>query len=128
MTINRSSHTEGSPFRVERKDIPEFTPSMDTEEVFRNLITDELRSGRLTPARRRRSVQYATRLGLTAVRAGRLVKSCREEVLKSDDATERYYALRLIDPVSPVISARIKIALMITGAIIFDVLVIAWLF
>ena len=110
-----------------RDDIPAFVPSIDTKEVFRQLIVDEIRNGRLTPARRRRIVRYAAQLGLSAVQAGRLITACREEVLKGRDPTERYHALRLVEPTPTRVPTHIKIALVITGAILLDLLLLKWL-
>jgi hypothetical protein len=73
---------------------------MDTRDVFRALIVEEIRSGRLTAARRRRIVQYAAQLRLSAVETGRLIAECRDEVAASVDPTERRHALRLAEPQS----------------------------
>ena len=65
-------------------DPPVFAPSIDMTAIFRQLIADEVRTGRLTRARRRRIVQYAAHLGLSAVQVGRLIAECREEATRSD--------------------------------------------
>lgn len=111
----------------ERDDRPMFVPSIDTVEVFRKLILDELRSGRLTPSRRRRIVQYAAHLGLSAVQAGRLVEVCREELLHGQDAIGRYHALRLVEPPPSRMPVPLKIALVVAAAILFDVILFVWL-
>lgn len=67
-------------------------------EVFRRMIEEEIRQGRLTPAGRRRIVRYGAQLRLSAVEVGRLVSECRAEILRSEDATARRHALRLVDP------------------------------
>jgi len=104
-----------------------FVPSIDTNEVFRQLIVDEIRNGRLTPARRRRIVRYAAQLGLSAVQAGRLIAACRQEVLQGRDPTERYHALHLVEPTPTRVPTHIKIALVIAGAIVLDLLLLNWL-
>lgn len=105
-------------------DLPAFVPSIDTRDVFRQLIVDEIRNGRLTRARRRRIVRYAAQLGLSAVQAGRLITACREEVLQARDPTERYHALRLVEPTPTRVPTHIKIALLVAAAIILDLLLL----
>lgn len=68
--------------------------SIDTHEVFRQLILGEIRNGRLSRWRRRRIVQYAAAMGLSATEAGDLLVACREEVLKSSCEQERIYAFK----------------------------------
>lgn len=108
-------------------DLPEFVPTIDTQDVFHQLIADELRCGRLTPARRRRIVRYATQLGLSAVQAGQLVEACREEALESHNPIERYHALRLVEPAPARIPTPLKIALVIISAIVLELLLLHWL-
>ncbi len=108
-------------------DIPKFVPSIDTQDIFRQLITDELRNGRLTPARRRRIVRYSAGLGLSAVQAGRLVKACRQEVLQSSDPAERYHALHLVEAPPTKVPTPVKIAIVVAAAILVDVLLVKWL-
>jgi hypothetical protein len=110
--------------RVREADRPVFLPPIDTEEIFRKLIADELRTGRLTRAHRRRIVQYAAQMGLSATQAGRLVEACREQALHSTDPTERRYALRLVEPPPKHTSTRFKIALVVTAAVVLNALLI----
>ena len=111
----------------ERNDHPEFVPRIDASDILRRLIVDELRNGRLTRGRRRRIVRYCAALGLSAVQAGELIKAGREEVLQSSDPTERYHALRLVEPQPTLIPTAVKIALVIAVAIVVDVMVIRWM-
>ena len=104
-----------------------FAPSIDTREVFRRLITDELRDGRLTPSRRRRIVRYAAHFGLSAVQVGRLITTCREEALRSADPSERRHALRLIEPAPTRVPTPLKIALIVVGTVLLSLLVAKWL-
>lgn len=108
-------------------DVPAFVPQIDTEEIFKQLINDELRSGRLTPARRRRIVRYAAGLGLSAVQAGRLVETCRNKALYGDDPTERFHALHLVEPREEQMPIHVKIALLVAGAVLLDVLLVMWM-
>lgn len=105
-------------------DIPPFTPTIDTDDIFRMLIADELRHGRLNGAQRRRIIRYAARLGLSAVQIGRLVEECREDALLSSDPVERRHALRLVRAEAPLISTHTKIALVVGAAIMFDWIVV----
>ena len=76
-----------------------FEPSVDREAIFRMLIHQELRHGRLHKSSRARIVRYACGMGLSAVRAGELVRECAEELARDGDAFERQFALRVLrDP------------------------------
>lgn len=75
-----------------------FAPPINTQDVFRRMILDEIRQGRLTRARRRRIVQYAANLGLSAVEAGRMIAACRDELLEGEDHSARVQALRVVEP------------------------------
>ena len=113
--------------KAPNEDLPEFVPSIDTDEIFRRLIADELRAGRLTRARRRSIVQYAAQMGLSAVQAGRLIAACRDEALRSRDPIERRCAFRLVDPPPARVPTPLKIAMVIAAAIVLDLLVVYWL-
>lgn len=87
------------PLRIRPRDnSPGYTSRIENHEIFRQLIAEELRSGRLNPARRRRIVRYAARMGLSAVEAGQLLSTCREEALACDDPIVREHGLRLVLP------------------------------
>lgn len=111
----------------ERDDVPPFVPSIDMQTIFRQLIADEIRNGRLGPSQRRRIVRYAAQLGLTAVQAGRLVSECREEALLSRDPVERGHALRIAPADDPIVPTHVKIALVVGAAIVLDLVVFRWL-
>ncbi len=100
---------------------------IDSESIFRQLIVDEIRAGRLTRSRRKRIVRYAAQLRLSAVQAGRLIERCRREVSQSEDHTERAHALRLAEPPKPLIPTVVKMWLVIVLAIVLDVLLVRWL-
>ncbi len=71
------------------------------QAIFRELIVQEIRNGRLSTARRRRIVQYSAQLGLSAVQTGRMIDECRKEVLADDDPDARTHALQLVEPPAP---------------------------
>ena len=100
---------------------------IDTKEIFRRLIAQEVRSGRLTPSRRRRIVRYAAQLHLSAVETGRLIAECREEALESEDTEEIYHALRLVEPPPATMPWPLKIAIVLTVAIVVNFLLSRWL-
>lgn len=110
-----------------KHDIPAFVPSIGRDDVFRKLIADEIRNGRLSPSRRRRIVRYAAQLELSAVQAGELITACREKALQSNDPAERFHALRLVEPPTPRVPTSVKIAVVVGLAILLDLLVVVWL-
>jgi len=97
-------------------------PHIDTNMVFRELILDEIRSGRLSRSRRRRIVRYAAALGLSAVDAGNMIAECREQLLDEEDPVSQGHALRLVEPDPTLIPAGLKLALAAALAIVLDIL------
>ena len=128
----RNRAANGDPQSAERP-LPVFAPSIDMTTIFRDLIADEVRTGRLTRARRRRIVQYAAHLGLSAVQVGRLIAECQEEATRSDDRVGglsiedwRLKIPSTIHRQSPVhrpppVSMPLKIALVVTATILLAV-------
>ena len=100
---------------------------IDAGEIFRELIAQEVRSGRLTPARRRRIVRYAELFDLSGVETGRLIAECRAEALESDDPQEIYHALRLVEPPTAEMPLALKVAIVAAGAIVANLLLSRWL-
>jgi hypothetical protein len=96
----------------------DYTRRIDTKEIFRAMISQELRSGRLTPSRRRRMVRYAAQFHLSAVETGRLIAECRDEALESEDPEEIYHALRLVEPPPKTMPLPVKAAIALTAAIV----------
>jgi hypothetical protein len=95
---------------------------IDTKEIFREMIAQEVRCGRLSPSRRRRIVRYAAQLRLSAVETGRLIAECRDEALQSDDPDEVHHALRLVESPPASMPITVKIAVALTVAIVlYDV-------
>ena len=70
----------------------------EAKAVFRAMILAELRAGRLTRSGRARIVRYSSRIGLSAVDAGKLIAECAEEALKDADPKVQQIALRLAAP------------------------------
>ena len=103
-----------------------FVPKIEMREIFHQMIADELRNGRLTKDRRKRVIRYAAQLGLSAVEAGRLITTCREQVLKSADPVERGYALKLVEPAPERIPVAFKLAAVVVLAIVADLLLLGW--
>ena len=103
----------------------EEAPPIKTEDVFRSLIEEELRNGRLSPWRRRRIVRYAAAMGLKATEAGALIAECRSAALSDPDPSIRQHAMRLIYPDPPLVPAGVKLALAVAVAIALDLLLVA---
>ena len=115
----------GSPDEDDRDST--FVPSIDTRDVFRQMIAMELRNGRLTAGRRRRIVRYASQMGLSAVEAGQLIAACRREALESNDPAERYHALRLVEPAPPRVPVAVVLSVALAVAILLDLIFLVWL-
>jgi hypothetical protein len=121
---DNGEHSVGEADRS-AKDL-KFAPAIDNGEIFRQLIKDELRNGRLTRTRRHRIVRYAAKLRMSAVEAGQLIARCRDEALQSIDPVERLHALRLAEPEPSSIPIALKISTVIALAIVVDVLILGW--
>ena len=114
------------PTPYDQDELAGYAPPISMYDIFRRLILDEIRNGKLSASRRRRIVRYAAQMGLSAVEAGRLIETCRSEVLERGNETQRFHALHLVEPPPERISAPIRIGLMLTAAILLNVLVVYW--
>lgn len=94
---------------------PVYQPTMHLDDIFRELIRAEIRNGRLSAWRRRRIVQYAAQLKLSAVEAGRLIEECRDELLVGDAPEATEHALRLLPVPQPHRSPLRNIGFIIAG-------------
>lgn len=74
-----------------------FAPPVDREAIFTHLIEQELRSGRLNRKARARIVRYACGMGLSATRAGELVRECVDRLAREHDNPDHIFALRILD-------------------------------
>lgn len=95
-------------------------------DVFREMVIGELRCGPLTRMRRRRLVQYAARLDLSAVEAGRLIREAQRAVQDEADDPAARPSLRLAerhDP-SPV---RYKLYAVLVTAVLLNALLLRWI-
>ena len=99
-----------------------WVPRIDTHDVLERMVADELRDGRLTPARRRRVIRFAAGMGLSAVQAGRLLERIREEALGDDDPQVRRHALRLVQPTQSKMSMRRRLAIGMAVTIILQLI------
>jgi len=108
---------------------------IDQREIFRQLIEDEIRNGRLTRARRRRIVRYAAQLRLSAVEAGNMIERCRARL-----AEERELYGSAANPPQLKLAARPKLVheppyasivwqlwLILVAALMFDLVMLRWL-
>ncbi len=100
---------------------------LDTEHIYREMITNELRAGRLTPGRHAEIVRFGSHLGFSVLEANKLVAECRDRALQSADPVERNYALRLLPPQRTWIPTTWKVAAVIALAIVLDIIIAKWL-
>lgn len=124
--LNQFDHEHEAGRRMGSEGPPTYVPKIEMREIFHQMIADELRNGRLTRERRKRVIRYAAQLGLSAVEAGRLITTCREQVLESADPVERGYALKLVEPAPERIPVAFKLAAVVVLAIVADLLWIGW--
>ena len=111
-----------------RSDPPVWSPlALETKEIFRQLIADEVKSGRLTPARRRRIVRYAATLGMSAVEVGQVLEASRQQAVESDDPGTGFHALQLTEAPPALIPAAVKIWALLALVILADLLLLRWL-
>jgi len=75
-----------------------FIPAVDREAIFRELVRQELRVGRLNRATRARIVRYACGMGLSALQAGKLIENCSEEAAGAMRAVKATPRPRLVTP------------------------------
>ncbi|MCH8242250.1 MAG: hypothetical protein IH897_06525, partial [Planctomycetes bacterium] len=69
---------------------------------------------------------YAAQLGLSAVEAGRLITTCREQILERADTVERRHVLKMVEPERERIPIAFKLALVVALAIAVDLLLFGW--
>lgn len=105
--------------------LPRWAPLPDNETIFRELITTELRAGRLTPLRRARIVRYALQIGLSAVQAGRLIAQCHDEALARPHESTDGFALRVVHPPVARLAMKPRVAI-ITGILLLIVWMLRW--
>ena len=105
---------------------PAFVPKIEMRDIFHQMIADELRNGRLTREKRKRIIRYAAQLGLNAVEAGRLITTCREQILERADSVERRHTLKLVEPEPERVPVAFKLALVVALAIAVDLLLFGW--
>jgi len=94
---------------------PIYRPTMPIDDLFRELIRAEIRHGRLSPWRRRRIVQYAAQLKLSAVEAGRMIEECRDELLTDEDPLAAEHAFALVTESEKSYSLLWNVAFILAG-------------
>ena len=124
--IDQLDNEQETGRRMAAEVLPAFVPKIEMSEVFHQMIADELRNGRLTRDRRKRIIRYAAQLGLSAVEAGRLITTCREQILETAVPIERRHALKLVEPEPERVPVAFKLATVVALAIAFDVLLFGW--
>lgn len=122
-TKHRTAGSIGKTNRVH--DHPLFIPSIPMDDILRELIVTELRSGRMTPARRQDVSRYALQFGLSLAQTDSLIAEVERDIALDDETpkppTRRVVRDRRRNPlVRPV-------AYIIAGAflIVLDVVIVA---
>ncbi len=124
--LDQFGHEPEADRRMASEGTPTYVPKIEMRNIFHQMIADELRNGRLTRHRRKRVIRYAAQLGLSAVEAGRLITTCREQVLESADPIERRHALKLVEPEPERIPIAFKLAVAVALGIAVDLLLFGW--
>ena len=124
--LHQLGNEQDADRRTVSEDPPAFVSRIEMRDVFHQMIADELRGGRLTRERRKRIIRYAAQLGLSAVEAGRLITTCREQILERADSVERRHVLKLVEPKPERIPVAFKLALVVALAIAVDLLLFGW--
>lgn len=96
------------------------------EEIFTELIKEEVRTGRLTAARRRRLIRYAAHLQISAVDVGNLIADARRTTDTANRPAPPRPVMKLVTPPPARVPITTRIGAIITAAIAIDVLVL-WL-
>ena len=101
---------------------------LDTETIFREVIDNELRAGRLTTSQKAQIMRFGVEFGLSDAETTDLINECRDKALVSADPAERRYARQHLDPGPARIPTTWKMAGVIAVAIAVDVALFVWLF
>jgi len=127
----RNLHISSDLQRWDDKTTPKnsnaFQPSIPVEDIFEQLFASELRDGKLTRRRRKRLVQYAAQMGLSARQAGVLLERSYQRAIDDGHEPAMGHALRLVNPPEPKISEPMRITIIIAVSLIVDTLLIYWL-
>lgn len=124
------NQNDGSQTSAGRSNTP--LERLDMRQIYEQMIDQEVRTGRLSPSRRKRIVRYAAGLGLSAVEAGKLVDACQARIAREQGRPEPPPQLRVADA-SPAddeparIAAIWKIGAVVLLAVVLDLLVLGLL-
>ena len=124
--IDQLGNEQETGRRMAAEVLPAFVPKIEMRDIFHQMIADELRNGRLTREKRKRIIRYEAQLGLNAVEAGRLITTCREQILERADSVERRHTLKLVEPEPERVPVAFKLALVVALAIAVDLLLFGW--
>lgn len=70
--------------------------TLNNKAIFRRLISQEIRNGRLSTYRRRRIVQYAAHLGISAVDMGKMIEHCSQKCFEESMQKNAQPDIRLV--------------------------------
>ena len=74
------------------------SPTLCTQDIFEQLIEEEVSAGRLTKSRRKRIVRYAAQLRLSAVDAGMMIEQARRRAAMAQPHDDHPHGLRFCLP------------------------------
>ena len=106
--------------------------SLETRDIYEQMIDHELRVGRLSPSRRKRIIRYAAGLGLSAVEAGKLVDACQAKIASEQGQPDPSPTLKMAEssptPNQPArIDAIWKIGAVVLLAVVVDLMMLGLL-
>ncbi len=91
----------------------------ERQQIFREMVTQQLRNGPLSRYRRKRVVQFAAHLGINAVLAGRLVQQAQRDHHAA--RTARQPELRCVASAAPTPTIKPRaIILIIVGLVMIN--------
>ncbi|MEK6675291.1 MAG: hypothetical protein AABZ47_06500 [Planctomycetota bacterium] len=99
MTTDHSSKIDD---RLHRGSFPQpHEAPLSARSIFRTLLIQEIREGRLTPSRRKRIIRYAAKLDLSAVEVGEWIAEYQEATLGSSSTDQPTLRLVTTDATQP---------------------------
>jgi len=100
--------------------------TLSNKAIFRHLIGEEIRNGRLSAHRRKRIVQYASHLGISAVEMGQMIEQCSQGFYLDAVQQNTQTDIRLVEESDDRRSTAIISCLAGVGFIVIAMLYIAY--
>ena len=99
------------------------TYKIGCESIFRRMIENEMRAGRMSKGRRRKLIQFGSHLGLSPVEVGELIARCRMEEPGEEPEPD-------VLPYVPAAQRRLwsaRFAMLLGVALLLEFVVLTWL-